>query len=264
MRGEPAVILIDTHAHLDQSDFDADRTEVIARARQSGLAAVIAIGTTAPTSQTCVELASQFDLLYAAVGIQPNYAGQAQPGDWGLIEKLCSAPRVVALGETGLDRHWDYTPFPVQQDYFDRHLRLAQTTGLPLVIHTRDCDADILPMLREARTRGPIAGVMHSFTGAAETAAQCVELGLYISFAGMVTFKKSHTLRQIAAGIPADRILIETDSPYLAPEPLRGTRNEPQNLVYTAACLAAERGLTEQDFAELTTANARQLFRLPA
>src|SRR5205823_10658845 len=139
------------------------------------------------------------------------------------------------LGETGLDRYWDYTPFDVQQDYFDRHLRLSQQCHLPFIVHTRESDADVLTMLRDARTRGPLAGVMHSFTGTAETATECVELGMYISFAGMVTFKKSDDLRAVAAAVPADRLLIETDSPYLSPHPLRGKRNEPANLVHTAA-----------------------------
>jgi len=136
----------------------------------------------------------------------------------------------------------DYTPWEVQQDYFDRHLRLSQQRSLPFIVHSRDCDADIVAMLREARQRGPLAGVMHSFTGKAETAAECLGLGLYISFAGMVTFKKSADLRAVAATIPADRLLIETDSPYLAPHPLRGQRNEPANLLHTAQCLAEARG----------------------
>ena len=168
----------------------------------------------------------------------------------------------MAIGETGLDRHWDYSPFDVQQDYFDRHLRLAAERNLPFIIHTRESDADVLAMLREAALRGPLRGVMHSFTGTAEIAAECVALGLYISFAGMVTFKKSNDLRTVAAGIPPDRILIETDSPYLSPDPLRGKRNEPANLVHTARRLAEVRGLGFEQFAAQTTANTRALFRL--
>ena len=200
--------------------------------------------------------------VYAAVGIQPNYCAQAAEGDWPRVLDLVGRPRVVAVGETGLDRHWDYTPFDVQQDYFDRHLRLSQQTGLPFIVHTRESDADVLAMLREARLRGPLTGVMHSFTGTSETAAECLELGLYISFAGMVTFKKSDALRGVAKAIPQDRILIETDSPYLSPHPLRGPRNEPARLVHTAECLARERGVSLDEFAAQTTANARRLFRL--
>ncbi|HEY5315665.1 MAG TPA: TatD family hydrolase [Pirellulales bacterium] len=256
------MLFIDTHAHLDQDDFDADRGQLLERAAAAGLTRIITVGTTAESSRRCVELAARHAMLRAAVGIQPNYCAQAAAGDWDAIVELTGAVGVVALGETGLDRHWDYAPLELQRDYFDRHLRWSQQTGLPFIVHTRESDADVLAMLREARGRGPLAGVMHSFTGTAETAAECVELGLYISFAGMVTFKKSHELRAVAAGITADRILIETDSPYLSPHPLRGKRNEPAQLVHTAACLAEVRGQSLEAFAAQTTANARRLFRL--
>jgi TatD DNase family protein len=253
-------MLVDTHAHLDQEEFDADRADVIARALAAGVKAMIAIGVTAESSAAAVRLAAEHPSVYAVVGIQPNYCAQAKPGDWEQIVALAGSSRVVAVGETGLDRHWDYTPFDVQQDYFDRHLRLAQEHGLPFVVHTRESDADVVAMLREARQRGPLRGVMHSFTGSAETAAECLGLGLYISFAGMVTFKKSADLRAVAATVPDERILIETDSPYLSPDPLRGKRNEPANLVYTARRLAEVRGVTFERFAEQTATNARTLF----
>lgn len=256
-------MLIDTHAHLDQEEFDADRAEVIERAIASGVEAMIAIGVTADSSQAVVKLAAQQPKIYAAVGIQPNYCAQAAAGDWERIVALADSPKVVAIGETGLDRYWDYTPFDVQQDYFDRHLRLSQARGLPFVVHTRQSDAEVLAMLREARARGPIAGVMHSFTGSAETAAECVALGLYISFAGMVTFKKSDDLRAVATTVPSDRILVETDSPYLSPHPLRGRRNEPAHVVHTARVVAAARGVDYDDFAAQTTSNARRLFAIP-
>ncbi|MGH7138124.1 MAG: TatD family hydrolase [Pirellulales bacterium] len=254
--------LFDTHAHLDQPEFDDDRAEVLERAKQAGVETMLAVGITAASSAACVELAAKHVGVFAAAGIQPNYCAQAEQGDWQRVLELVERPRVVALGETGLDRYWDYSPFDVQQDYFDRHLRLSQSRGLPFIVHTRDSDAEVLAMLREARQRGPLSGVMHSFTGGTETATECVELGLYISFAGMVTFKKSVELRAVAKSVPDDRILIETDSPYLSPHPLRGRRNEPAHLVHTAACLAAERGMSVQDFAALTTANAKRLLGL--
>jgi TatD DNase family protein len=256
--------LFDTHAHLDQSEFDDDRSETIARARTAGVLNIVAVGTTAATSQACVELAAAHPGLHAAVGIQPNYGAEAGLGDWDRVVALVDRPRVVAIGETGLDRHWDFTPLDLQRDYFDRHLRLSQERRLPLVVHTRESDDDVLEMLREARLRGPLAGVMHSFTGGAATAEECVELGLYISFAGMVTYKKSEALRAVARQLPIERILIETDSPYLSPHPLRGRRNEPAHLVHTAACMADERALTLEEFAALTTGNATRLFRLEA
>lgn len=256
--------LIDTHAHLDQEDFAADLVEVVSRAEQAGLEAIVAVGTTATSSEVCVDLAARFACVFAAVGIQPNYCAQAAPDDWDRVVQLVRKSKVAALGETGLDRYWDYTPFDVQQDYFDRHLRLSQQCKLPFIVHTRESDADVLSMLREARTRGPLVGVIHSFTGSAETAAECVSLGLYISFAGMVTFKKSTALREVAQTIPTNRILVETDSPYLSPHPLRGKRNEPGNIVHTARCLAETRGKNYEEFCIQTNENARRLFGLIA
>lgn len=256
-------MLVDTHCHLDQSEFDDDRDEVLLRAREAGVNQVVAIGTTAESSEKCVELAARHEGVSAAVGIQPNYVAEAKDGDWDRVVRLARRPRVVALGETGLDRYWHHAPFDLQQDYFDRHLRLSQDTGVPFVVHMRDCEEDILAMLREALRRSPLAGVMHSFTGTATGAAECVELGLYVSFAGMVTYKKSDELRLVAKGVPPDRILIETDAPYLSPEPVRKIRrNEPAHLRHTAERLAGERDESFEEFARATTANARRLFRL--
>jgi TatD DNase family protein len=225
---------------------------------------VVAIGTTAASSAACAALAAQHEGVFCSVGIQPNYCAQAGPEDWEQIVSLADRRGVVALGETGLDRHWNYTPFSQQQEYFERHLRFAQERGLPVVIHTRECDAEVLAMLRAARGRGPLQGVMHSFTGSAATARECVELGLYISFAGMVTYKKSTELRAVAAEVPMDRLLLETDSPYLPPQPVRGRRNEPAYLVHTAAVVAEVRGMPLDELALWTTANARRLFGLVA
>lgn len=254
-------MLIDTHAHLDAEEFAEDRAAVVRRAQDAGVGTILAVGTTADSSEATVHLAAEFPDVYAAVGIQPNYCAEAESGDWERILAMHTAPRVVAIGETGLDLYWDYAPLDLQRDYFDRHLRLSQESGLPFIVHLRESEAEILEMLEEARRRGPLSGVMHSYTGSTEGAARCLELGLYISFAGMVTFKKSDELRTLAATIPADRILIETDSPYLSPHPLRGKRNEPGNLVHTARCLAEARGEDADDFARQTTANAKKLFR---
>jgi TatD DNase family protein len=257
--------LVDTHAHLDQAEFDADRAAVIERARAAGVETIVAIGVTADSSAAVVRLTEEYPSLvpsiYAAVGIHPNYCAEAGPTDWDRVVACVGHPRVVALGETGLDRYRDHAPLALQQDYFDRHLRLSQERDLPFIVHTRESQAEVLAMLREARGRGPLRGVMHSFTGDAAAAAECVELGMYISFAGMVTFKKSDDLRAVAT-VPADRILVETDSPYLSPHPLRGKRNEPANVALTAECLAKVRGVSVEDFSAQTTANARRLFRL--
>ncbi len=258
-----AMNLIDTHAHLDQEEFDADRAETIARAEAAGVAAIVAIGTTAQSSAAAVRLAEENPIVFAAVGIQPNLCAEAADGDWERIVELAASPCVVAIGETGLDRYWDHAPFDLQQKYFDRHIALAARLRLPFVVHMRDCGDDILAALQAAHDHhGTLHGVMHSFTGDATLAAACIDLGLFISFAGMVTFKKSTELRAVAAAVPADRILVETDSPYLAPEPFRGKRNEPAHVLHTAACLAAARGESAEEFAALTTANARRLFHL--
>jgi len=259
--------LVDTHAHLDQEEFAADLDDVLGRARQAGVQTILCIGTTADSSAAVLSLAGAHPEIYAAVGIQPNYGAQAAIGDWDRILTMLDDPRVVALGETGLDRHWDFTPFDVQQDYFDRHLRMAQQRDLPVIIHCREAQADVLPMLREAAARGPLRGVMHAFSGDETFAAQCLALGLCLSFAGNVTYtnKKFLPPRTVAAAAPADRILIETDSPYLVPHPLRGKqqRNEPAEILHTARSLAVLRGTTLESLAAETTANAQRLFRFP-
>lgn len=259
-------MFIDTHAHLDAEEFAADRDAIIERARSAGVVALVCPAISAASSAACVQLARQHRGVWAAVGIQPNYAAEVARDDWQLVEALAPEPRVVALGETGLDRHWDFTPFDVQQDYFDRHLRLAQARDLPVVIHCREAEGDMLPMLREAVSRGPIRGVMHSFSGDGDFARECLNLGLYLSFSGAATYtnKKFATLRRVAADIPSDRLLIETDSPYLVPHPLRGKekRNEPANIIHTASALADLRGVPLEQLAAETSANARLLFRL--
>ena len=258
---------LDTHAHLDAAEFDADRDDVILRARQAGIEGVICPGITADSSRAAVRLAETEEDVFAAVGIQPNYAAEAAAGDWERVVELVGHPRVVAVGETGLDRHWDFTPMEVQREFFGRHLRLAQEHGLPLVIHCREAEADLLPMLREAAARGPLAGVLHAFTSDWALAEACLELGLYVGFAGAVTYKnrKFESLRRAATLVPDDRLLLETDSPYLVPHPLRGRqkRNEPAQVVHTARCLAELRGWSLEELAAQTTANARRLFRLP-
>jgi len=254
--------LYDTHAHLFDDQLAADTPGVIERARQAGVTRILAVGTTAESSAACHRLATDHPtVIRSSAGIHPNHAGEAQPGDWDQIEVLARQPEVVALGETGLDLYWKDCPLALQQDYFDRHIRLSQATGLALVIHQRETVQEILTMLREARQRGELRGIMHSFTGTTEEAAEFVALGLHISFAGMLTFKKSDDLRAVATTVPAERLLVETDSPYLTPHPFRGQRpNEPRLVVHTAQCLAEVRGLSLEELAALTTANALRLF----
>lgn len=256
--------LIDTHAHLDEDAFAEDLDEVLARANEAGVGTMITIGITLETSRAALELAKRYDNVYAVVGIQPNYASQAGPDDFARIERLAGEEKVVGIGETGLDRYWDYAPIDTQAEFFQRHLKLSRDVGKPFVVHCREAEADVVAQLQSAAADGPLSGVMHSFCGDWEAAQACLDLGLYISFAGMVTYKKNDELRETAGKVPLDRLLIETDSPYLVPVPLRGKqkRNEPANVAHTAACLAEVRGMKPDDLAAATTANARRLFGL--
>ncbi len=251
----------DTHAHLDDAHLAGQLDAVLARAREASVGEIVAVGTTADTSATCLDLAHRHAGVWAAVGIQPNHGGDAAPGDWERIVSLARDPCVRAIGETGLDAYWDHTPWEQQQRLFAVHIQLAQATGLPLIIHMRDCGEAVVAMLAAAQASGALRGVMHSFTGSAAVARDCLALGLSISFSGIVTFKKSTELRDVARLVPDDRLLIETDAPYLSPYPHRGRRpNEPAWLPHTARCLAELRGVPLATLAEQTTANARRLF----
>ncbi len=256
--------LIDTHAHLDEEAFEPDRDEVVRRAHDAGVTAIFTIGLSLSTSRAGVELAEKYPGVYAVVGIQPNYVHEAGDGDWEAIQALADHPRVVAIGETGLDRYWDYAPFDLQVVHFQQHMTFAREKGLPFIVHCRNAAEEVVTQLKIAASDGPLIGVMHSFCEDQATARACLELGMHISFSGMVTFKKAADLRELAGTIPPDRILVETDAPYLAPTPRRGKRNEPAYVQYTAGCLAEVHGMSVEDFSTLTTNNARKLFRLPA
>lgn len=257
-------MLIDTHAHLFDDRFRRDLPAVLERAAAAGVEQVICLGIDRASSLQSVDLAQQYPLVVAAVGIQPNHAAEAAPGDWDAIVTLAERePRVVAIGETGLDRYWDRTPLAVQEDYFARHIELARTLQKPFVIHCRDAEADVVNMLRRYAAQGPLRAVMHSFSGDRATAHACLDLGLYISFAGMVTYPTAQNLREVAKDVPLERLLVETDCPYLAPQPVRGQRNEPAYVVHTATVLAQVKNVRFEELAEQTTRNARELFGLP-
>jgi TatD DNase family protein len=260
--GYEILMLIDTHAHLDDERFAADLPEVLERARTAGVDHVVVVATTAPSCGTCIALAEKHVMLRATVGLQPNHVAEAAAGAWDEVVRRVDHPTVVALGETGLDRHWNHTPFAQQEDYFARHLELARRKNRAVVIHCREAEADTVRMLRaDFDQHGPVRAVMHSFTGDLATAQACLDMGLYISFAGMLTYKNAQNLRDVAAQMPIDRVLVETDSPYLSPVPVRGQRNEPVHVIHTAACLANLLGVSSEALAAQTTANARRLFQ---
>ncbi|QDT37184.1 TatD family hydrolase [Stratiformator vulcanicus] len=253
---------VDTHCHLDEHAFDEDRESAIERAREAGVAAMLSIGINAKTSANAVELATQHDDIYAVVGIQPNYVSQAEDGDWERVLELAGHEKVVGIGETGLDRYWDYAPIEEQSKWFYKHIELAQELKKPFIVHCREAEADVVEHLNNAAGGGSLTGVMHSFCGDQQTADACLKLGMHISFAGMLTFKKNQDLRAVAATIPHERLLVETDSPYLSPEPNRGKRNEPANVVHTCRVLGEQVGLDIEEMAAVTTKNAAELFGL--
>jgi TatD DNase family protein len=252
---------IDTHAHLEDESLRNRLLEVLERCQQNRVDAIISVGTTLQTSKGCVAIAETYPNVFATAGIHPNYCNQVEASDWSEICNLVNHPRVVAIGETGLDRYWDDCPWEIQLDYFRRHCELSRETRLPLVIHMRDCASEMLEQLQAAAKDNQLIGVMHSFTGDLQMARACIDLGLYISFAGMLTYKKSDELRRVASELPLDRLLIETDSPYLSPEPQRSMRpNMPSQVLHTATCLAQARKISLDELSMATIANTKRLF----
>ena len=253
--------LIDTHAHLADKSLCNQLDAVLARAEKAGVSEMICVAVDASTSAEAMAIAVKKECVWASVGVHPNYAHLSTDQQWLKIIDGANHPRVCALGETGLDRHWDDCPFEIQQANFERHWLLSRETKLPLIIHMRDCEPEMLTALGQQAAVEPLRGVMHSFSGTTETVQKCLEHGLFISFAGMLTYKKSEELRKTAKTIPLDRLLVETDCPYLTPEPNRSRRpNEPALVVHTAKCLADTIGISLQELTVITSANTKRLF----
>lgn len=254
--------MIDTHAHLAHPQLAEKIEDYLRLAQQAGVTGILCIGTTAEDSQKCIELAESHSLIRAAVGIHPNNCHQATEQDWQLVLAMAKQPQVVAVGETGLDRYWDDCPWEIQLHFLRRHIQLARETDLPIVVHTRDCVDEAIDILSDEYVQGPFSAVMHSFTGSIQAAQRCLSLGFYISFAGMLTFKNSDEIRMVARHIPLDRILIETDSPYLAPHPFRGKKpNHPALLQHTLECLADQVDISPEELGRLEASNALRLFK---
>jgi TatD DNase family protein len=256
--------LIDSHAHLDFEDFQGDLDAVVARARAAGVSRIVAIGLwRAPgTFGNALELATTRPETFAAtIGVHPHECARVGEADWAESARLALDPRVVGVGETGLDFHYDLSPREAQEAAFRRSIRIAHQAGKPLVVHVREADEACVRVLREEGI--PAAGgVIHCFTGDARAAATYLALGLYVSVAGILTFKTAEPIREAVRIVPRDRLLVETDSPFLAPIPLRGKRNEPANVVHTAAKVAEVWGIPVEEVARLTTENTRRLFKL--
>jgi TatD DNase family protein len=260
-------MLIDSHAHLSMKAFDSDRHEMIERAWEAGLGAVITVGVGEALSELegAVALAEKHDRVFCTVGVHPHDARGVQPEWYGRIERLTRRPKVVGIGETGLDYHYMHSPKEIQRDAFERFLRMGRETDLPVVIHTREAEEDTISVLREAREEGgaPLSGVVHCFSGDYPLAKQVLDLDLHISFTGVITFPKAEPLREVLKKIPIEKVLLETDCPYLSPVPFRGKRNEPARVVHVAETVAEVLGRPIDEIARITTENVVRLFRLP-
>jgi TatD DNase family protein len=255
------VSLIDSHCHLDSAEFDADREAVIDRALAAGIESMLAIGTGngPPDLEAGLRLAGKHPAFYATVGIHPHDAAKAAAGDFQRLAELLAHPKVLAVGEIGLDYHYDFSPRDTQKSAFIQQMEIAAQAKKPIVIHTREAWDDTLALIEENWKPHAIGGIMHCFSGGPEEARRAVDLGFYLSFGGIVTFPKALAVQEAAKWCPRDRILTETDAPYLAPVPQRGKRNEPALMVHTARKLAELRGESYEELCNATTENFRRL-----
>lgn len=253
-------MLFDSHAHIDNQRFDSDRDEVLARARENGVTGIINAGACMPSSAASIELAEKYPEVYAAVGVHPHDAEGVKDEDYEQLADWSRHPRVVAIGEIGLDYYYDYSPRAIQKEVFIRQIDVARQMQLPIIIHDRDAHGDVLEIVKK-EAQG-VTGVFHCFSGSMEMARECLALGFYIAVGGSVTFKNAAKLPAIAASVPLDRLLFETDCPYLTPQPYRGRRNEPAYVRIVAEYVAGLRQMELPALAEATTANVKRLFRI--
>jgi TatD DNase family protein len=253
-------MLVDSHCHLDFPDFATELEAVVARAEAAGIGRIVTISTRVRRHAEVLAIAERFPDIYCSVGTHPHNAHEELDIGTDELVQCTRHPKVVAIGEAGLDYHYDCSPRAAQEQGFRVHIAAARETGLPLVIHSREADDDMARIMKEETGKGAFPAILHCFTGSRELAFAAIDLGLYISFTGILTFKNSQGLRDIARDLPADRILVETDAPYLAPGPHRGKRNEPAFVVETATILAAARGVSFEEIARQTTENFFRLF----
>jgi TatD DNase family protein len=256
-------MFIDSHAHLDSADFDADRPAVIERAKAAEVTRVLAIGSgTGPGTLDCaIKLAEAFEGLDASIGIHPHEAALATEEDFRLLAELAQHPAVIAWGEIGLDFHYDHSPREVQRFVFARQLRLAAERQLPVIIHTREAEEETLKLLKEDWGQAEIGGILHCYSGSLELVQAGLEMGFLVSFSGMLTFPKAQNVREVAQKVPMERLLIETDAPFLAPVPHRGKRNEPAFVVETAKAMAELKETSVETIGRQTSENYRRLFK---
>ncbi|MGE7781981.1 TatD family hydrolase [Peribacillus sp. NPDC097264] len=252
-------MLFDTHVHVNAEQFNEDLEEVIERAQDAGVKNMVVVGFDRPTITRAMELVEIYDFMFAAIGWHPVDAIDMTEEDLQWIEELSAHPKVVAIGEMGLDYHWDKSPKEIQKEVFRKQIRLAKKVKLPIIIHNREATADIVSILKEEGA-SEVGGIMHCFSGSAETALECIDMNFYISLGGPVTFKNAKKPKEVAAAVPLDRLLIETDCPYLAPHPFRGKRNEPSYVKLVAEQIADIKQLSVEEVSQATTSNAKKLF----
>lgn len=255
-------MLIDTHTHLDDPRYDDDRAALIARAQEAGVTTFITIGCDLATSRSAVALAHRHPSVYATVGVHPHEVKHIADEWYDELRRLAQHEKVVAYGEIGLDYHYNHSPPTLQRDRFREQVCLARELGLPVVIHTREAQDDTMAILKDERA-ADVGGVFHCFSGDASAAKEALNLGFFLSFSGVVTFQNATTLRDIVKTVPLDRMLIETDCPYLTPVPYRGKRNEPAHVRLVADKIAELKALSLEEVGNITTRNARRLFRIP-
>ncbi|MFL6980002.1 TatD family hydrolase [Bacillus inaquosorum] len=254
-------MLFDTHAHLNAEQYDTDLEEVIERAKSEKVERIVVVGFDRPTIIRAMEMIEEYEFIYAAIGWHPVDAIDMTEEDLAWIKELSAHEKVVAIGEMGLDYHWDKSPKDVQKEVFRKQIALAKEVNLPIIIHNRDATEDVVTILKEEGAEA-VGGIMHCFTGSAEVARECMKMNFYLSFGGPVTFKNAKKPKEVVKEIPNDRLLIETDCPFLTPHPFRGKRNEPSYVKYVAEQIAELKGMTFEEIASITTENAKRLFRI--
>ncbi len=253
-------MIVDSHCHLDFDNFEEDLVDVVARARSAHVDRMVTISTTIAGFDKVFRVAEQFENIYCSVGVHPHEAEKEPDTTSDQLISRADHPKVVGIGETGLDYYYDHSPRDIQRSCFETHIAAAQNTGLPLIVHTRDADDDMIEILSRHMAQSAFTGVLHCFSSSRALAERAIELGLYISFSGILTFKNADELREIARVVPEDRLLVETDAPFLAPVPHRGKRNEPSFVVHTLNKLAEIRGVSAEHMADRTTENFFTLF----
>lgn len=256
-------MIFDTHAHYDDERFDEDRDALLRSMKEAGIGNIVNIGANMASSQRSLDLAAEYDFMYAAVGVHPSDCAELDDEKIEKLKEMSSFPKCVAIGEIGLDYYWPEPEHDLQKKWFKRQIALAREVELPIIVHSRDAAADTVDILK-SENAGELGGVVHCFSYSKEVAEECVKMGFYIGIGGVLTFKNGRKMKEVAEAIPMERIILETDCPYLAPEPFRGKRNSSLYLPYVVGAMAQIKGISEEEVISITEANAREMYRLKA